>query len=185
MTTRDLPLVFAVLVAGCMRAPRPPPLENDPSIVFPPFFEQSAIEVGAGGGTYALDGVVLRAVMIAANDFLPSADKERPCWDRPESHRYRVIRQGNILFVRIDEDLESCGLQYVSLDTGASYAISTDGRILRRLRDGEPEALPAPATPDAGGQDGGPAPARPEPIPVPPTVPDGGPPGLPSAEHPG
>jgi hypothetical protein len=115
------------------------PVEDDRSIVFPPFFEQTAVEVGAQGAPYELEGVVLQAIMIAANDFLPPGTKERPCWDRQEAHRYRVIRQGDVIFVRIDEDPAFCGGGYVPLDSGVKYAISTDGRILRRVVDGEPE----------------------------------------------
>jgi hypothetical protein len=135
------------------------PVENDRSIVFPQFFEQSVVEVGARGELYELDGVVLQAIMIAANDFLPPSTKERPCWDRQEAHRYRIIRRDPVIFVRIDEDSAACGGGYVSLDSGAKYAISTDGRILRRVVDGEPEGLLGPGTPDAGipqsGEDGG------------------------------
>lgn len=146
-----------LFVLGCVLTtcvphlgPRPVPVEDDRSIVFPQFFEQTAVEVGAQGAPYEMEGVVLQAIMIAANDFLPPSAKERPCWDRQEAHRYRVIRQGNVIFVRIDEDPASCGGGYVPLDSGAKYAISTDGRILRRVVDGEPEGPLEPATPDAG-----------------------------------
>lgn len=199
MRTKRLTLGLAAILGGCIWpfSSRPPvPVENDKSIVFPRFFERSAVEVGAGGAPYELDGVVLRAVMIAANDFLPPGTRKQPCWNRQEAHRYRIIRQGDIVFVRIDDDLESCGLQYVSLDTGATYAISTDGRILRRMFDGQPDdtsssSSPSEAsnTPDAGGQefpvdsgvthpieDGGSAPSPASP---PPAVPDGGTPGAP------
>ncbi|MBN1204589.1 MAG: hypothetical protein JXB05_06660 [Myxococcaceae bacterium] len=134
------------------------PVEDDRSIVFPQFFERTAVEVGTQGALYELEGVVLQAVMIAANDFLPPSAKERPCWDRQEAHRYRVIRQGNVIFIRIDEDPASCGGGYVPLDSGAKYAVSTDGRILRRVVDGEPEGPLGPAAPDAGKP---PAPAKP------------------------
>jgi hypothetical protein len=126
------------------------PVENDRSIIFPQFFEQTAVEVGAQGAPYELEGIVLQAIMIAANDFLPPSAKERPCEDRQEAHRYRVIRQGNVVFVRIDEDPAFCGGGYVPLDSGAKYAISADGRILRRVVDGEPEFPHEPAIPDAG-----------------------------------
>jgi hypothetical protein len=38
------------------------------------------------------------------------------------------------------------------LDAGVTYAISGDGRILRRLFDGEPEGPVSPEPPDAGVQ---------------------------------
>ncbi len=92
--------------------------------------------------------------MVAANDFLPPAGRKQACWDKQEAHRYRIIRQGDIIFVRIDDDLEFCGLQYVSLHTGATYAISTDGRILRRMFDGQPRDPPSSADTTArGGQE--------------------------------
>ncbi|HEX8436599.1 hypothetical protein [Archangium sp.] len=152
MRTKNLTLGLAVILASCVLPQRPVPVENDRSIVFPRFFEHSAVEVGAGGAAYELDGVVLRAVMRAANDFLPPGNGKRPCVKTQEAHRYRVIRQGNIIFVRIDENLEFCGLQYVALDTGVTYAISAEGRILRRVFDGQPDQPLYAETPDAGGQ---------------------------------
>jgi hypothetical protein len=50
-----------------------------------------------------------------------------------EAHTYRFIRQGDIIFIYIEEDLKYCGRQYPALDSGAKYAISRDGRILRRV----------------------------------------------------
>jgi hypothetical protein len=155
MRTKHLIPGLAVILGSCVWFPssRPAPLEEDGSIVFPRFFERSTVELGADGQPYELDGAVLRAVMIAANDFLPPSSKKQPCWKRQEAHRYQIIRQGDIVFVRIDDDLESCGLQYVSLDTGATYAISTGGRILRRMFDGQPGAEPFhPDLLDAGSQ---------------------------------
>jgi hypothetical protein len=152
MKTQTPLLVLACALTTCVLrpGPRPVPVENDRSIVFPQFFEQAAVEVGAQGAPYELGGVVLQAIMIAANDFLPPSAKERPREDRQEAHRYRVIRQGNVIFIRIDEDPAFCGGGYVPLDSGAKYAISTDGRILRRVVDGEPEFPLEAATPDAG-----------------------------------
>jgi hypothetical protein len=126
-------------------------LENDPSIVFPRLFEHTPVQVGGAGEVYELDGVVLRALMIAANHRFPSASQELPCSRKREAHQYRVIRRGDIVFVRIDQDLEFCGLDYIiSLDSGVTYAISTDDRILRRVFDGEPVELeslsPVPPT---------------------------------------
>lgn len=115
------------------------PIEEDRTIVFPRFHERSAIRIGAGEGPYELDGVVLRAILIAARDFLPPAEKDQPCRNKLEAHRYRVIRQGDIVFVQIEDDDEFCGLKYLSLDTGAKYAIHSDGRILRRIIGAEPE----------------------------------------------
>jgi hypothetical protein len=148
---KHIPLLVLVLpLASCVRGPRPVARQEDPSIVFPHFFEQTVVEVGAQGGTYEVDGATLRALTLAANDFLPSHAKQPACWDRQESHRYRVIRQAEVIFVRIDEDPRACGQQTPALHSGASYAISQDGRILRSLMDGQPDGLLRPKSPDAG-----------------------------------
>ena len=154
MCMKKLSLGLALMFAGCVRSstPSPLPVEDDPSIVFPHFFDRPAVEVGTSEGMFALDGVVLRAIRIAADDFLPPGREKRACWDRQESHRYQIIRQGRVIFVRIDEELESCGLRYVSLDTGVTYAISEEGRILRRVFDAQAETpLPAAPTTDERG----------------------------------
>ncbi|HSP81988.1 MAG TPA: hypothetical protein VLQ93_25935 [Myxococcaceae bacterium] len=117
--------------------------------MFPEFYERMAIMVDRPGEIYDLDGEILRAITIAANDFSPPDDKAQPCWKRQESQRYRAIRQGDIIFVQIYLDPMSCGRKYWILDGGVEYAISTDGRILRRRFDGEEPYEP----PDDG--DGG------------------------------
>jgi hypothetical protein len=76
-------------------------------------------------------------MMIAANDFLGSDDKSQSCW-AGRGMQYRVIRQGEAIFVYVLRDLSACGLSYAVADSGAKYAISADGRILRRVVDGEP-----------------------------------------------
>jgi hypothetical protein len=141
MTMPKLPLLLAVLLSGCMRHPSPSraPLEDDRTIVFPQFFESEAVTLGERDGTYELDGETLRALMIAANDFLPPGTSNPPCRNTQEAQRYRVIRRGDIIFVYIYEDHAYCGRQYPALDSGARYAISKDGRILRRVLDGHPE----------------------------------------------
>jgi hypothetical protein len=185
---------FAVGIVGCLRPtwPAPAPLENDRSIVFPQFFEHSTVEIEAGTTACKLDGVVLKAIMIAMNDYLRPDARDQTCMGSPEAHRFRVVRQENIIFVRIDEDLELCGLQYLSLDSGASYAISTDGRILRRVFDGGPDKVLDTAVPDAGvhegasppmQQGGGSAPENRAPPAVSPSALDGGSPGGPR-DHP-
>lgn len=132
-------LVLALFFSACLRSPSPPPVPrgDDKSVVFPQFFEHEAVRVGTDAGIYELDGEVLRAVMIAANDFLGPDDKSQPCWTG-RGMQYRVIRQGEVIFVYAFRDLSSCGLSYAVADSGAKYAISADGRILRRVVDGEP-----------------------------------------------
>lgn len=138
---RRMSLALALLAAGCLRVSSPPPVPvgDDRTIVFPSFFERAAGPVGVEGALYELDGVMLRAVMIAANDFLPPGAKDPSCPSRQEAQSYRVIRQGDIIFVYVYENEAYCGGSYLALDSGAKYAISTDGRILRRVLDGHPE----------------------------------------------
>jgi hypothetical protein len=176
MKKMGLLLASAIITFSCIRNtwPHPAPVEDDPSIVFPRFFEEAAVEVGAGTAPSELEGVVLKAIVIAMNDYVRPQGREPACWGSPEAHRYRVLRRGNIIFVRVDEDLEVCGLQYISVDSGATYAISTDGRILRRYFDGGPNKFIEMEEPDAGVQDGGVAPANPEPPEPPPPSLDGG-----------
>ncbi len=158
MRMPSLLLLLTASLWSCVRSPYPTPVrvEEDTSIRFPPFFDQAAVEVGSGGAPYELDGVTLRALAIAANDFLPPGGRNRPCEYRQESQRYRVLRQGDIIFIYILPDYEYCGAPR-PLDGGVRYAISTDGRILRRLFDGEPEEPLPPVDLDAGGW----VPARP------------------------
>lgn len=137
----SLLLLLSVASAGCLRHffRRPVAVEDDRSIVFPQFFERAPVEVGTPGQPYQLDGVTLRAIAIAADDFLPPAGAQAPCFDRQEAHVYRVIRRDDVIFVRIDENPGYCGQKYGGLDSGAKYAISTDGRILRKVLDGMEE----------------------------------------------
>ncbi|RKH17936.1 hypothetical protein D7V77_34940 [Corallococcus sp. CA041A] len=134
-------LVSSLVLAGCMRAAAPSPSnhEEDPSITFPPFFAQPAVSLGTEGTVYELDGDTLRALTVAARDLRPPHDTTVSCGSRWESQQYRVVRQGDVIFIRIDEDPKACGRAHPALDSGASYAIHRDGRILRRLLDGQPD----------------------------------------------
>ena len=60
----------------------------------------------------------------------------------PDTQLYRVIRQGDIIFVSVSWNSSSCVPRAYPLDGGARYAISTDGRILRRLVGIEPDGFP-------------------------------------------
>jgi hypothetical protein len=136
-------LISCIAVASCIRSfsPQLAEVENDTSIRFPQFFERAPVDVAQPDQTYQLDGVTLRALAIAANDFLPPDHAKVPCEDRQEAHLYRIIRQEDVIFIRIDENPEHCGRKYGRLDSGAKYAISTDGRILRRALDGLDESM--------------------------------------------
>ncbi|PTL84566.1 hypothetical protein [Vitiosangium sp. GDMCC 1.1324] len=155
MKIQRVSLVLAVSLLGCgylgSRLPFQTPSEDDESIAFPEFFEHVAVKVGAKGEPYELDGEMLRALVIASNDYLPSDDRDLPCPSRKEAYVYRVIRQGSIIFVLINWNYAYCGYQYPpGLGEGMMYAISADGRILRRLVEGTPSGPIEPETPDAG-----------------------------------
>ncbi len=137
---RAIPLLLTLTLLGCVRSSSPPqaPPEDDRSVVFPQFFEADAVAVAAQGKLYALDGETLRAITIAAHDFLPPDPQHASCRSRPEAYFYRVIRQEKIIFIYIYENHAYCGRRYPAPDSGAKYAISTDGRILRRVLDGHP-----------------------------------------------
>ena len=140
---------------GCVERPEKPLWANW-SIKFPQFYAQEPITVGADGGLFRLDGPTLQALQIAANDYLPPREGKRHCLDTQVGQEYRVIRQGDIIFVRIDENPKYCG-GYLSLDSGADYAISVDGGILRRVIGIEPMDEPTEADylPPDGGIHGG------------------------------
>lgn len=137
-------LILAVAASSCVRNPcsPPSPLMGGLSINFPEFHDQPAIQVGETSAPYQLDGVMLRALMIAANDFIPPNSEERQCLFRQESQFYRVIRQGDIVFVQISYNPAACETKFGVLDGGARYAISTDGQILKRLIGIEPDGFP-------------------------------------------
>jgi hypothetical protein len=138
---RNLYLLATLILWSCVRNPTSPSalLEENEAIVFPQFSGPPVKMGGQPGMPYELDGVTLRALSTALNDFLPSGLKDPPCWNRLESYRYRVIRQESIIYIRIHADPASCEGKFLMLDSGVRYAITTEGRILRRLFTGEPE----------------------------------------------
>lgn len=135
-------VVLAVLGSSCVRYPPPVSVGDDRSIRFPEFDAQAAVLVGSTDGPYQLDGAMLRALTIAANDFMPPGSEKPHCLFRQESQFYRVIRQGDIIFVEISYNPAACETLLREMDGGARYAISTDGRILRRLVGIEPDGFP-------------------------------------------
>ncbi|NNC07794.1 hypothetical protein HJC10_33735 [Corallococcus exiguus] len=151
---KRLLLVGAVLCAGCMRREANPSdslASEDRSIVFPEMFAREALTVAAPGQPYSLEGGLLQAMLVAADDFLPRQPEGRSCWSRREAHRFRLLREGDIVFIRMDLDPRACEPGGLSLDGGVTYAVRlSDGRILRRLHDGEPEGPLGPGGPDAG-----------------------------------
>lgn len=155
MTLREFIFSAAIMLCGCVRRPEPfsTPSANDNSIIFPLSTGGGFVEVDARNGTYQMDGEALRALMIVANDLFPPgvSTKNLPCWARQEAHTYRFTRRDDIIFVYVDEDLAYCGRTAPALDSGAKYAISKDGRILRRVIGSEPDhVLWRLQTPDGG-----------------------------------
>ncbi|WNG55065.1 hypothetical protein F0U59_09955 [Archangium gephyra] len=139
-----LPLIF--ISVGCLHH-RGWLQNQDPSIRMPGY---DAIMAGA-----PIDGPTLRALQVATNDFFPSWGPLRACIDTPEAHKYYAVRRGEVIYVAILQNPGYCGRAHSSLDSGVRYAIGADGRILRRLLDGEP-ALDT--LEEDGVEDGGPAP---------------------------
>jgi hypothetical protein len=150
----SLSLLSVVTLSSCVRGAEHPgaPVEERQHVVFPQFYAQAAVVVGGQGQVYELDGVMLRALKVAAEDFFPPTSEERPCWQKPEAHLYRVIRQADIIFVLIGPDPSACRRKFLMFDSDVKYAISLDGRILRRGFDGEPEGSFGPESSDAGRQ---------------------------------
>ncbi|KFE59773.1 hypothetical protein [Hyalangium minutum] len=149
---RNLLFVATMALVSCARTPAAPlaPLEQDESIVFPESFGAAPV-VGRAGKPYSLEGVTLQALMVATQDFLAPGSKEAPCWSRPDAYVYQVLRQEDVIFIEIHADPAACEGQFLMLDSGIRYAVSVDGRILRRLRTGEPGGRsPAPTVIDAG-----------------------------------
>jgi hypothetical protein len=118
------------------------PLKDDPSIVFPPFTDRVPVQLGAPGVISDMDGELLRALMVATRDFLPPASEELPCALKQEAQVYRILREGDVFFISIAQDPVRCGYTSPALDSGVRYAISREGRILRRRLDGQPEFPP-------------------------------------------
>lgn len=148
-------LMAVLLFSGCAlfmsKTPVLVPLEDDPSIVFPSFTDRAPISVGAGDDLHELDGALLGALMIATRDFLPPPSEDIPCSGKMESQSYRVITRGDVFFISISENPVRCGHEYPALDSGARYAISRDGKILRRRLDGQSEFPRAPPGEDDAG----------------------------------
>ena len=149
---RYLSLMSALVLSSCLQgAVLPPPQpEEDKSIVFPIFSGVEGAAIGDDGKLYTMDGITLRALMVATHDFLPSNSQRKPCWAGPEGHRYGIIREGDIIFIEIHADYINCERGFGMMDYGVKYAINTDGRILRRIFSGDPDD-PSPLKPsDAG-----------------------------------
>jgi hypothetical protein len=143
---KSAPLLVAIVLLSCVRSSslQTVQVEDDKSIVFPDFFQ---------GEAAGLDGATLQALMIASQDLFSSGSRELPCWERQEGHDYRFVRKAGVVFVYIYANPARCGRKLLAFDAGVKYAISADGRILRRMFDSEPEGPPSSPSPDAGVQE--------------------------------
>jgi hypothetical protein len=141
--TRVLLIMIGSLLTGCAHGPcnalaglfgrqcvpkRQQPEFADLRIQLPAF--DSRLQVDAD-----IDGHLLQAIRIAADDFLNPDPSDLPCRSQQTSHEYQAKREGDMIFVRITFNPESCGMSYGLLDGGITYAISVDGRILRKSTD--------------------------------------------------
>lgn len=131
-------VLVAIILSSCIRKPEQfsTPAGRDRSIIFPLSVGQGLVEVAAQKATYDLDGEVMKALMVAANDYIPPGIRNPPCWAKHEALTYRFTRREDIIFVYIDENFAYCGRALEPMHHGAKYAISKDGRILRRVIDG-------------------------------------------------
>ncbi|PTL83189.1 hypothetical protein [Vitiosangium sp. GDMCC 1.1324] len=156
MSPRKLIVVIALALSSCIRkwepfSTRP---EQDRTVIFPLSVGSGLVEIKPQEETYELDGEVLRALMLVSNDLFPpdTSKLELPCRFKPQAHTFRFARRGDVIFVYVNEDLAYCGRTTPALDSGAKYAISKDGRILRRVLDGldEDDHVWSLETPDGG-----------------------------------
>jgi hypothetical protein len=149
-----LPSLIALLLVTCARSPvsHPPPHQYDESIRFPKALESPGLRLGRSEQRVRMDGAIVQAMMTAAQDFIPPHSEKFPCWTKPADFLFDVIREGDIIFVAISPDYfaQGCELEPAPMDWGAKYAISTAGRILRRMDDAEPDGTSPPSSPDAG-----------------------------------
>lgn len=176
MSSKNAVAAVVIVLLCCGRALPDWYVHQDHTIKMPAFDANTKIDM-------TIDGTTLEALRIAAEDFAPRVAEPRACAHTQAGYLYRVIRQGEIIFVAIDRDPEACGGQGYSLGGSARYAIGKDRRILRLVVDGDgTDTWPEDAgtwelLPDR--PDGGPDFHLPSPCPVGPYAPlwlrDGGP----------
>jgi len=153
MKQRILATAFLLVPLSCARG-------------FPDWYyhQDRTIKMPRFDGTTKIDGVVdgptLQALRAVEDDFLPPPSKRYPCAYTPAALVYKVIRRGDVIFVEVDRNPEACGGHALLMDGGGRYAVSLDGRILRRQLDLEPgDEVPddgggwtlLPTNPDGGG----------------------------------
>ena len=154
MTWKASVVLFVIAWPCCVKAPPAWYAHQDRRVKMPDFHDPAP--------DYVMDGAELQAIHVATDDFLGKAASTNDCSYSVLAHRYKVMRRGDVIFVRISTNPEACGGQGYALDGAGSYAISADGRILRRILDTEPDdvegedagspidVIELPARPDGG-----------------------------------
>jgi hypothetical protein len=94
--------------------------DQDRSIKFPSLYPPEAARI---------DGVVLRALRVAADDFISPDLGTLPCLATQEAHEFHFLRQGDVVFIRISGNPAYCDAGPY-LDGSGWYAISVTGKIL-------------------------------------------------------
>jgi len=134
---------LTVLALSCVKRSPDWVARQDVSISLPRFDAATKVDT-------VLDGMTLQAIRVAAEDFAPATTEPKACASTQAAQTYKVIHRGEIIFVEISRNPEACGGQGHALDGAARYAVSMDGRILRRVLDGEEGVEPLPGAPDGG-----------------------------------
>jgi hypothetical protein len=128
-------------------------------VVFPELFGVEGTAIGEQGKLCRMEGITLRALLTAIEDFRLTSAQGHSCGSVPEEQFYRIFDQGEIIFIEITANTSNCKPGSLMMAHGVKYAISPEGRILRRISSGGPDDVPALKPSDAGvAGDGGPWP---------------------------
>lgn len=89
--------IFLLFTVACC-IPKPPDWyrNQDWSIEFPSYWgNQIKPDV-------TLDGPTFRALQTAVADYMPPTSERRACMFTPEGHTYKILRQGDIIFIEME-----------------------------------------------------------------------------------
>jgi hypothetical protein len=101
--------------------------------VFPKLFGVEGTAIGEPGRLYRMEGITLRALLTAIDDFRPVSILGKLCGSAPEEQLYRIADQGPVIFIEIAANPSHCKPESSITSHGMKYAISPQGRILRRI----------------------------------------------------
>jgi hypothetical protein len=93
-------------------------------------------------GDVNLEGAAFKALRVAIEDFKPRnrkppTDTTQACFDDEAAFDFQVQRRGDLFFITATTISERCDPLGVYVDGGIRYIISKNGRILRKLYDGQ------------------------------------------------